>query len=86
MYIYVCFLINPMLHTCTLYDLHQYIFYTLCTCVDNVSIKSHLSHLFSVAVSTLDSPAVEARSNPGSGKSLMSENLRLYTTSSVVVC
>ena len=35
----------------------------------------------SLAVSTQDSPAVEPRSNPGSGKILMSENLRLYTTS-----
>ena len=31
----------------------------------------------SLAVSTLDSPAVDPRSNPGSGKILMSENLRL---------
>ena len=37
----------------------------------------------SLAVSTQDSPAVEPRSNPGSGKNLMSENLRLYTTSPV---
>ena len=35
----------------------------------------------SLAVSTQDSPAVEPRSNPGSGKILMSEILRLYTTS-----
>ena len=35
---------------------------------------------------TQDSPAVEPRSNPGSGKILMSENLRLYTTSPVVMC
>ena len=35
----------------------------------------------SLAVSTQDSPAVEPRSNPGSGKILMSENLRLHTTS-----
>ena len=42
----------------------------------------------SLAVSTLDSPAVELRSNPGLGKLLMSENLRLYTTctSPVVMC
>ena len=38
----------------------------------------------SLAVSTLDSPAVEPRSNPGSGKILMSENLRLYTTLSAL--
>ena len=38
----------------------------------------------SLAVSTQDSPAVEPRSNLGSGKILMSENLRLYTTSPVV--
>ena len=31
----------------------------------------------SLAVSTLDSPAVDPRSNPCSGKILMSENLRL---------
>ena len=37
-------------------------------------------------LSTQDSPAVEPRSNPGSGKILMSENLRLYTTSPVVMC
>ena len=35
----------------------------------------------SLEVSTEDSPAVEPRSNPSSGKILMSENLRLYTTS-----
>ena len=40
----------------------------------------------SLAVSTQDSPAVEPRSNPGSDKILMSENLRLYTTSPVVMC
>ena len=40
----------------------------------------------SLAVSTLDSPAVDPRSNPGSGKILMSESLRLYTTSPVVMC
>ena len=33
-----------------------------------------------LAVGTQDSLAVEPRSNPGSGKILMSENLRLYTT------
>ena len=40
----------------------------------------------SLAVSTQDSLAVEPRSNPGSGKILMSESLRLYTTSPVVMC
>ena len=40
----------------------------------------------SLAVSTLDSPAVVPRSNSGSGKILISENLRLYTTSPVVMC
>ena len=39
-----------------------------------------------LAVSTLDSPAVDPRSSPGSGQILMSENLRLYTTSPVVMC
>ena len=43
-------------------------------------------NMCSLAVSTQDSPAVEPRSNPGSGKILMSENLRLYTTSPVVMC
>ena len=38
-----------------------------------------------LAVSTLDSPAVDLRSNTGSGKILMSENLRLYTTSPVLI-
>ena len=33
----------------------------------------------SLALSTLDSPAVDPRSNPGSGKILISENLRLYS-------
>ena len=33
-------------------------------------------------VRTLDSPAVDPRSNPGSGKILLSENLRLYYISS----
>ena len=38
----------------------------------------------SLVVSVLDSPAVDPRSNPGSGSALlMSENLRLYTTSPV---
>ena len=45
-----------------------------------------ISSMCSLAVSTQDSPAVEPRSNPGSGKLLMSENLRLYTTSPVVMC
>ena len=40
----------------------------------------------SLALSTQDSSAVEPRSNPGSGKILMSENLRLCTTSPVVMC
>ena len=40
----------------------------------------------SLAVSTQDSPAVGPRSNPGSSKILMSENLKLYTTSLVVMC
>ena len=40
----------------------------------------------SLVVSILDSPAVDSRLNPGSGKILMSENLRLYTTSPVVMC
>ena len=71
-----------------------------CTCVfDNLySIRGKLSFeddnftvtiawgMCSLAVSTQDSPAVEPRSNPGSGKILMSENLRLYTTSPVVMC
>ena len=39
-----------------------------------------------LAVSTLDSHAVDPRSNSDSGKTLMSENLRLYTTSPVVMC
>ena len=38
----------------------------------------------SLEVSTLDSPAVGQSSNPTSGKILMSENLRQYTTSPVV--
>ena len=37
----------------------------------------------SLAVSTQDSPAVEPRSNPGSGKILMSENLRLSSNRKV---
>ena len=40
----------------------------------------------SLADSTLDSPAVNRSSNSDSGKILMSENLRLYTTSLVVMC
>ena len=53
------------------------------------SSMAHFKGLYSMcslAVSTQDSPAVEPRSNPGSGKILMSENLRLYTTSPVVMC
>ena len=42
--------------------------------------------LCSLVVSVLDSPAVDPRSNPGSGSALlMSENLRLYTTTPVVI-
>ena len=48
--------------------------------------ESNIYSMCSLAVSTQDSPAVEPRSNPGSGKILMSENLRLYTTSPVVMC
>ena len=44
----------------------------------------NINKTFSLAVSTLDSPAVEPRSNPGSGKILMSENLRLYTIYTVL--
>ena len=40
----------------------------------------------SLVVSTLDSPAVDRSLNPGTGKILMSENLRLYATSPVVIC
>ena len=40
----------------------------------------------SLAVSTLDSTAVDPRSNPSLGKNLISENLRMYTTSPVVMC
>ena len=40
-----------------------------------------------LAVSTLESPAVDRSLNPGSGKILMSDNLRLYmyATSPVVI-
>ena len=34
--------------------------------------------MYSLAVSTLDSPAVDPRSNPDSGKILMSESFKLY--------
>ena len=59
--------------------------------VDNRSFQKVLVRgmeysMCSLAVSTQDSPAVEPRSNPSSGKILMSENLRLYTTSPVVMC
>ena len=40
----------------------------------------------SLVVSILDSLAVEPRSNHGSSKILMSENLKLNTTSPVVMC
>ena len=51
----------------------------------NINILSRNS-MCSLAVSTQDSPAVEPRSNHGSGKILMSENLMLNTTSPVVIC
>ena len=51
-----------------------------------LSVYNTLYSMCSPAVSTLDSPAVEPRSNSGSGKILMSENLRLYITSPVVMC
>ena len=41
--------------------------------------------MFSLVVRTLDSPAVDQSSNPGSDKILMSENLRLYTTPPFVI-
>ena len=46
----------------------------------------HIYSMCSLTVSTLDSPAVEPRSNPGSSKILIGENLRLYTTSPVGMC
>ena len=51
-----------------------------------IFVPQFMYSMCSLAVSTQDSPAVEPRSNPGSGKILMSENLRLYTTSPVVMC
>ena len=56
--------------------------FSICTLLD----LSYLHSMCSLAVSTLDSPAVDPRSNTGSGKILMSENLRLYATSPVVIC
>ena len=56
-------------------------------CVDwRKALRSIEISMCSLAVSIQDSPAVEPRSNPGSGKILMSENLKLYTTSPVVMC
>ena len=52
----------------------------------NWIIYKYMCSMCSLAVSTQDSPAVEPRSNPSSSKILMSENLRLYTTSPVVMC
>ena len=43
-------------------------------------VSIYVYSMCSLAVSTQDSPAVEPRLNPGSGKILNSENLRLYTT------
>ena len=40
----------------------------------------------SLAVSILNSPAVDPRSNPSSGEILMSENLKLCTTAPDVSC
>ena len=40
----------------------------------------------SLAVSTLDSRAVDRSSKPGSGKILMSEKLRLYTNYYISSC
>ena len=54
--------------------------------VSTGTIINNTYSMCSLAVSTQDSPAVKPRSNPGSGKILMSENLRLYTTSPVVMC
>ena len=51
------------------------------------NIPLQLYSMCSLVVSVLDSPAVDPRSNPGSGSALlMSENLRLNTTSPVVIC
>ena len=52
---------------------------------DVIFLVPIFTKLCSLVVSVLDSPAVEPRSNPGSGKILMCENLRLYTTSPVVM-
>ena len=40
----------------------------------------------SLAVSTQDSPGVEPRSSPGSGKIVMSQNLRLYSVYHISSC
>ena len=61
---------KKMLSICDAYCASHSITYSMC----------------SLAVSTQDSLAVEPRWKPGSGKILMSENLRLYTTSPVVMC
>ena len=61
----------------------MYVYGQLCA-IKNVFIIIY--SMYSLAVRTLDSPAVDPRSNPGSGKILISENLRLYTTSPVVMC
>ena len=59
---------------------------TTCDLLNSTCEIDLLKLLARHTVSTQDSPAVEPRSNPGSGKILMSENLRLYTTSPVVMC
>ena len=60
--------------------LHQY------SRATHICLISIYCSMCSLAVSTLNSPAVDSRSNLGSGKILMSENPRLYTTSPVVIC
>ena len=45
----------------------------VCDCSDNFQVVCLQYSMCSLAVSTQDSPAVEPRSNPGSGKILMSE-------------
>ena len=52
--------------------------------IKNKLLHASITRMCSPAVSTLDSPAIDRSSNPNSGKILMSENVKLYTTSPVV--
>ena len=72
----------PVVYNKSLVDLENCTSFLKTTC-DLLNSTCEIDLLKLLARHTL---AVELRSNPGSSKILMSENLRLHTTSPVVMC